>query len=83
MAQFVQPVVKYSGTFTAIKGELYLGSSFTLGNVMEIKTNSSVSIGGTDAFSVSIGDTLYIHPDKTYLFTSDCLLLFGEVMEII
>lgn len=84
MANPSQPILKYTGSATCVKGTPYLGSTFTLGNVMQMKTeNVSVSLDGTDAFLISFDDYAYVDATVTYTFNKDCIVAFADMTEVV
>ncbi len=83
MAQFSYPAIKYTGSLTCKRGTKYFGNAFTLGNLMQMKTKGvKVSISSMDAFDVSFNDYGYVDTTATYTFSKDCILAFGDVVEV-
>ncbi len=85
MSQPTQFLTKYVGSASIKKGSLYLGSGFsTSGNVLIMKTKKvSVSIGGNPMFLTSFDDYTYLDDTTTYVFDKDCVIAFGEMVEVV
>lgn len=78
-----QPIMKYKGSLSLKAGTPYTGSTFTLGNCMKMKTKDvCVSINSTDAFPIAYDDEGLIDATVTYTFSIDCLIAFGDVVEV-
>ena len=85
MPQQTQFVMKYTGSFAAIKGEAYAGASFLLGNVMKMKTEGVNVILNSNgiAFPMSFDDVGYVDTSVTYTFSKDCTIAFGAMVEVL
>ena len=78
-----QPVIKYTGSVSLTAGTPYDGSGFTLGNCMQMKTKgTNVSINSMDAFPITYDDIGLVDITATYTFNIDCIIAFGDVVEV-
>lgn len=79
-----QTLLKYVGSAECKSGTTYLGSAFTLGNVMKMKSEGvRVGISGMPAFLTSFDDEAYLDVTADYTFDKDCVIAFCEVVEVI
>ena len=81
----IQSVIKYTGSIQALKGEPYAGSDFSFGNVMQMKTKGVSVILNSNGlgFRVLFDDIGYVDATATYTFDRDCIIAFGEMIEVI
>ncbi len=83
MSQPTVHVLKYVGSVSCVKGKQYAGSDFTLGSVMQMKTKGvKVSLSGMDAFTITYDDLGYVDTSTTYTFSTDCIIAFGDMVEV-
>lgn len=85
MANPVQFVMQYVGALECDAGVPYAGSSFTLGNVMQMKTNNvKVIMNSSGAgFDIKYDDIGYVDTTATYTFDTACTIAFGAMIEVL
>ena len=85
MAQQTRNILRYSESVLLQKGVPYSGGSFSLGNVIQVKTAGVRLILNHNglAFSIGFDDTWYIDPGTNYTFTEDCLVVFATMVEVV
>ncbi len=84
MAQPVQFVLKYTGSMEVKAGDQLLGSSISIGNVLQMKTKGvKVIINNTGVmFPITYDDLSYLDATATYTFDKDCIIAIGEMTEV-
>jgi len=85
MAEQRQPILKYTESFSAVKGTSYSGASFDLGNVFQMKTKEVNVIMNSNGVGFSIGydSIVYVNTAATYTFSKDCTLAFADMVEVV
>ena len=80
-----QAVMKYKGSEAMVKGTAYAGTSFTLGNTMQMKSEGiSVILNSNGvAFPVKLDDMAIIDTTITYTFSDACIIAFGDLVEVV
>lgn len=77
--------MKYAGSLVAGKGEPIKGSSFSDGNVFQVKTkNVNVILNRNGiAFPADFDEMFYIDTAASYTFSEDTVLAYGTFVEVI
>lgn len=85
MANPVQFTMKYTGAIECEAGVPYDGSTFTLGNMMQMKTEGvKVVMNSSGAgFDIKYDDTGYVDTTATYTFSTNCTIAFGAMVEVL
>ena len=85
MANPVQHITKYTGSIECLAGVPYDGSAFSLGNVMQMKTQKvKVIINSEGAgFDIKYDDVGYVDITATYTFSINCTIAFGAMVEVV
>ena len=80
----IQTLLKYVGAVKCTAGTTYLGSAFTLGNIMQMKTvDIRVGISGMPAFLTKFDDLAYVDTTADYTFDKDCVIAFCTAVEVV
>jgi len=85
MAAQRQQLLKYTGSLLAKKGTQYSGDDFSLGNVFQVKSKNVKLILNSNgvAFDIPYEGIIYVNTDVTYTFSSDCVLAFADMIEVV
>ncbi len=80
-----QFILKYAGSLQIAGGEPYAGSSFSLGNILQMKSSGVKVILNSNGlgFAIDLGETLYVDNGVTYTFSEDCIIAFATAVEVV
>ena len=85
MASKLQFIPKYTGSLELAGGQSYPAASFSMGNIIQMKTrNINVILNSNGiAFSVPFNDMIYVDSSASYTFSEDCTVAFLAMIEVV